>query len=205
MLLYRPLYSQSTMITPRCAPTLRAFCFALGLLLAHPFTLATEPRKPDWAAPIDASANMFRITPELYRSAQLSENDVDLVKALGIKTVVSLRNFHSDDQLLRTSGVKIKRVGINTWQVGDRHVIAALRAIKMAEKDGPVLLHCLHGADRTGLVSAMYRILYQGWTKEQALDELTQGGYGYHSLWKNIPNYLRKVDIEKIRQAVELP
>jgi protein tyrosine/serine phosphatase len=193
------------MITSRWALTFRAFCFALGLLLIHPLTHANEPRNPDWAAPIDTSANMFRITPELYRSAQLNENDVDLVKALGIKTVVSLRNFHSDDQLLRTSGVKIKRVGINTWQIGDRHVIAALRAIKMAQKDGPVLLHCLHGADRTGLVSAMYRILYQGWTKEQALEELTQGGYGYHSLWKNIPDYLHKADIEKIRHAVELP
>ena len=68
---------------------------------------------------------------------------------------------------------------------------------------GPVLMHCKHGADRTGLVSAMYRILYQNWTREQALDELVNGGYGYHSLWKNIPEYLKKVDIEAVRQKVE--
>jgi protein tyrosine/serine phosphatase len=92
---------------------------------------------------------------------------------------------------------------VSTWSVGDTQVIAALKAIKAAEKDGPVLLHCLHGADRTGLVSAMYRILYQGWTKDQALQELTEGGYGYHALWKNIPTYLRAVDVEKIRTAVE--
>jgi protein tyrosine/serine phosphatase len=173
------------------------------MLVLAPLVHAQQARKSEWAAPVEQSTNLFRITPVLYRSAQFSQKDVALVKSLGIQTVVSLRNFHDDDGLLRGSGVKIKRVGINTWAVGDKHVIAALKAIKTAEKDGPVLLHCLHGADRTGLVSAMYRILYQGWTKDQALQELTDGGYGYHSMWKNIPTYLRAVDVEKIRTAVE--
>jgi protein tyrosine/serine phosphatase len=178
-------------------------CMLVLMLVLAPLVHAQQARKSEWAAPVEQSTNLFRITPVLYRSAQFSQKDVALVKSLGIQTVVSLRNFHDDDRLLRGSGVKIKRVGINTWAVGDKHVIAALKAIKAAEKDGPVLLHCLHGADRTGLVSAMYRILYQGWTKDQALQELTEGGYGYHALWKNIPTYLRAVDVEKIRTAVE--
>jgi protein tyrosine/serine phosphatase len=178
-----------------------------GLMVFAPSLHAQDAgaaaRKPEWAAPVAASANLYSITPSLYRSAQLSPKDIALVKSLGIQTVVSLRNFHDDNALLNGSGVKIKRVGINTWSVGDKQVIAALKAIIDAEKDGPVLLHCLHGADRTGLVSAMYRMLYQGWSKDEALQELTQGGYGYHSMWKNIPTYINKVDIEKIRQAVE--
>jgi protein tyrosine/serine phosphatase len=178
-----------------------------SLLLFTPALYAQDAgavvRKPEWAAPVEASANLFSITPSLYRSAQLASKDIALVKSLGIQTVVSLRNFHDDQALLRGSGVKIKRVGINTWSVGDKQVVAALKAIKDAEKDGPVLLHCLHGADRTGLVSAMYRMLYQGWSKDDALQELTQGGYGYHSMWKNIPTYIKNVDIEKIRQAVD--
>jgi len=84
-------------------------------------------------------------------------------------------------------------------------VVASLRAIKAAASDGPVLLHCQHGADRTGLVSAMYRLLYQNWTREQALDELLNGDYGYHALWKNIPEYLRTVDLEAIRKRVDAP
>jgi protein tyrosine/serine phosphatase len=160
-------------------------------------------RKPEWAAPVEASVNLFSITSNLYRSAQLAPKDVALIKSLGIQTVVSLRNFNDDETVLRGSGVKIKRIGINTWSVGDKQVIAALKAIKAAEQDGPVLLHCLHGADRTGLVSAMYRMLYQGWSKDDALQELTQGGYGYHAMWKNIPRYIKKVDLEKVRSAVE--
>ncbi|NKQ78182.1 protein-tyrosine-phosphatase, partial [Rhizobium sp. UPM1134] len=37
---------------------------------------------------------------------------------------------------------------------------------------------------------------------EKALDELQSGGFGYHAIWANIPRYLRTVDVDKIRHAV---
>lgn len=126
------------------------------------------------------------------------------MQSLGIKTVISLRSFHSDEAVLKNSGIKLKRIRINTWDIDDKKIIAALRAIREAEKEGAVLLHCMHGADRTGLVSAMYRMVYQDWSKEQASDELMKGDYGYHSMWKNIPTYIRTVNIEKIRTQIEL-
>lgn len=161
------------------------------------------PRPADWAERIGDSPNFYRVTPTLYRSAQLGRADAAALAPLGIRTVVGLRAFHSDEKWLRQSGIATRRVKIYTWAIGDADVVAALKAIRRAEQDGPVLLHCWHGADRTGLIAAMYRILYQGWSKEQALDELEHGGYGYHAMWKNIPTYLRKVDIEKIRAQVE--
>lgn len=162
-------------------------------------------RRPEWATPVGKSPNLFQVTPTLFRSAQLGRDDVAELKALGIKNVVGLRAFHSDEDWLKQSGIKASRVKIYTWAVDDDNIVAALKAIRTAEKEGPVLLHCWHGADRTGLVSAMYRLLYQGWSKAQALDELLNGGYGYHALWKNIPAYLRDVDVEKIRHRVDGP
>lgn len=160
-------------------------------------------RPLEWAVPVGSSPNLFRVTPTLYRSAQLSQADVVELKKLGVKNVIGLRAFHSDDDWLRNSGIKASRIKIYTWAVDDANIVAALKAIRAAEKEGPVLLHCWHGADRTGLVTAMYRLLYQGWNKAQALDELQNGGYGYHAVWKNIPLYLRDVDVEKIRRRVE--
>ena len=29
---------------------------------------------------------------------------------------------------------------------------------------------------------AMYRILYQKWTKDKAIDEMLNGGYGFHAM-----------------------
>lgn len=160
-------------------------------------------RPSHWATPIDKASNLYRITPQLYRSAQIDKKDIALLQSLGIKTVVSLRALHSDRKLFKNSGIRMGRIKVIIWKINDDHVVRALRAIRVAEKDGAVLLHCQHGADRTGLVSAMYRILYQNWTREQALDELLNGGFGYHSLWKNIPEYLKKVDVETVRQRVE--
>ena len=39
-----------------------------------------------------------------------------------------------------------------------------MRMLKKTE-NGPFLIHCQHGADRTGLMSAMYRMLEQDWTR----------------------------------------
>jgi protein tyrosine/serine phosphatase len=175
-------------------------CSASLLQAAH---AQEAQRRPEWATRVGKSPNLFQVTPTLFRSAQLGRDDVAELKALGIRNVVGLRAFHSDDDWLRKSGIKASRVKIYTWAVDDENIVAALKAIRTAEKEGPVLLHCWHGADRTGLVSAMYRLLYQGWSKAQALDELLNGGYGYHALWKNIPAYLQAVDVEKIRRLVE--
>lgn len=198
------LYKIRKMQNKRLVVSLAALSCA-ALLLTTNVASAQENRPADWATPVAEAQNLYRIHQDFYRSAQLDSKDVALLQSLGIKTVVSLRSFHSDDKLLKDSSIRLQRVGINTWSINDQNVIAALRAIKAAEKDGPVLLHCLHGADRTGLVTAMYRILYQAWSKEQAMEELIKGGYGYHSMWRNIPKYLKKVNIEKIREGVSQP
>lgn len=157
-----------------------------------------------WAQSIaDAHVNnLHRITPTLYRSAQLSREDVPELQKLGIRKVISFRAFHADDSILAGTQIKMQRIRINTWYIRDEDMVTALKALRTADQDGPVLIHCQHGADRTGLVSALYRMVYQGWTREQALDELQHGGYGFHPIWQNITNYLKHVDVERLRHEV---
>ena len=39
----------------------------------------------------------------------------------------------------------------------------------------------------------MYRILYQKWSKDKAIDEMINGGYGFHTTWyNNIIEYIQK-------------
>ena len=68
----------------------------------------------------------------------------------------------------------------------------------------PVFVHCQYGADRTGTMCAAYRIAVQGWTKEEAIEEMTQGDFGFHGVWTNLVEYVRKVDIEKIKKKAGL-
>ncbi len=143
-------------------------------------------------------------SPNFYRSAQPeAEGFKALAKDPGIKTVVSLRAYHSDRPLVIGTGITPIRIRINTWHIETEDVVRALATIRRAETNGPVLLHCQHGADRTGLITALYRVLYQGWSKDAARTEMTQGAFGYHAIWGNIPRYLRRVDPERLRAKVE--
>jgi len=38
----------------------------------------------------------------------------------------------------------------------------------------------------------LYRILRQGWTSDEAIREMKEGGYNYHSIWLNLPRFIRK-------------
>lgn len=40
--------------------------------------------------------------------------------------------------------------------------------------------------DHLGMMVALYRMVYQNWEREKALNEMLNGGYGYHSMWKDI-------------------
>lgn len=159
-------------------------------------------RPSEWARPVVLGKNLFQIDPLLYRSEQLASDDIALLKSLGIRTIISFRGFHSDENVLSAPGITLVRVPIHAWNINDSHMVSALNAIMQARQNGAVLIHCQHGADRTGLVSAMYRMVYEGWSKDAALDELINGGYGYHSIWTNIPQYIKQVDIGKLRQQM---
>ena len=163
-------------------------------------------RPAQWAEPIELEGvpNLHRITPTLYRSEQPTALGFRNLEKLGIRTVINLRAFNSDDDEVRGTSLHTERVKIVTWNIEDEHVIAVMRLLRESA-NGPFLIHCKHGADRTGLMSAMYRILEQGWSADDALAELTGGGYGYHAVWKNILRYVRSADVDRLRAAIATP
>jgi len=74
----------------------------------------------------------------------------------------------------------------------------------LKSRDAKTLVHCRHGSDRTGTVVAGYRIAVDGWSKEMAIDEFINGGFGYHSFWfPNLPTLLKSIDVERFKKDVE--
>jgi protein tyrosine/serine phosphatase len=167
---------------------------------------AAPVRNARWAVPItlEGVPNLYRISPNLFRSEQPTTLGMKNLEQLGIRTVVNLRFFNNDRKEVAGTLLRTERVKILTWDIDDEQVIEVMRILRNPQ-NGPYLIHCQHGADRTGLMSAMYRILEQGWSVDDALAELTEGGYGYHSFWTNILRYVRTADIEKLRAAIGAP
>lgn len=181
----------------------RAAVRALALLTLATSTLATD-RPARWAAPVavDGAPNLHKVSDVLYRSAQPSAPGMKALEAMGVKTVLSLRSFHSDKREAKGTTLELVRVRFDTWDVDEDELVDALRILRDPAKQ-PVLVHCQHGADRTGMIIALHRVVYEGWTKAEAIDEMKNGGYGWHSLWTHIPKYVESLDVDALRKRVE--
>lgn len=161
-----------------------------------------QPQRPaHWAQSVKEDANLYRVDGNFYRSEQLTAEDVPAVQALGIKSVVNLRYFDRDDNegILAASGIRLLNMPLMTWRIKPRQIAEILYLIEQQQQQGPVLVHCYHGADRTGLISAMYRIVYHGWDVAEARREMQQGGFGYHSIWKNIDRMLNEQTVAQVK------
>jgi len=171
-----------------------------------PTTWTIGPRPSTWAIQMKSTSdvpNFYKINDNLYRSAQPTEVGMaQLREIVGIKTIINLRTLHSDSDEIGSTGLLNERLHVKAWHIEDEDVIKVMRDLSNREK-GPFLIHCQHGSDRTGVMCAMYRILYQGWTKEEAIDEMVNGGYGFHPLWNNIIKYIQAADIEKLRKDIQ--
>lgn len=143
--------------------------------------------------------NMHRVCPNFYRSGQPSRRGFKKLEQLGIKAVISMREYHSDRRRARGTKISTQRLPVAAGKLTEEHILDMLCRIRMAPK--PVLLHCWHGSDRTGCIVAAYRIVVQGWSLQQAEAEFRAPHYGHHNFWyKNIPILLRSTDWEKLRR-----
>jgi protein tyrosine/serine phosphatase len=125
------------------------------------------------------------------------------LKELGIKTIVNLRSFHSDREEIGDTGLSYEHIYMKTWHAEDEEVERFLK-ITTDPNRTPAFVHCQRGADSTGTMCAIYHIAVQGWSREEAIEEMTKGGFGFYSGWKNLINYIRELEIEEIKVRVSL-
>ncbi|MDH5692718.1 MAG: tyrosine-protein phosphatase [Gammaproteobacteria bacterium] len=177
------------------------------LLFVALSTSYAEPRvRPHaWATPVIGTEleNFYQVDKGVYRSRQPDDDNIPDMKSLNIKEVLNLRNNHSDDRELREGGFLLHRVKMNAGSVTEEQLIESLRIIK--DRTGPILIHCWHGSDRTGVTLAAYRIVFSGWSKADALDEMRNGGYGYHErIYPNLVGLINNLDVSKVKAALGL-
>jgi len=181
-----------------------------GMFLAAACGLAgaAQPaaeRPENWAKPVEAGGvpNFFRVSDDLYRSGQPTAEGMRNLKRLGVTTIVNLRSFHSDRDEIGNTGLAYEHIYMKAWHPERKEAVRFLQIVTDPKRT-PVLVHCQHGADRTGAMVAIYRVAVQGWTKEEAIREMTEGGYGFHAIWTNLPRWIRNLDIDAVAEEAGL-
>ena len=177
------------------------------IVLAIPFLVGTcgaertsTSHPAHWASPVQITGvpNLHKVSDSLYRSAQPTAEGMRNLKAMGIETVINLRSFHSDRDEIGDTGLGYEHICMKAWHPEEKEVVRFLRIVTDNQKT-PVLVHFQHGADRAGTMCAVYRVVVQGWTKEEAIKEMTEGGFGFHGIWDNLIQWINKLDIDKIK------
>jgi protein tyrosine phosphatase (PTP) superfamily phosphohydrolase (DUF442 family) len=161
---------------------------------------ADSSRPAEWAVKLDKPGlpNFHQVTTNLYRGAQPTAEGMAELEAMGIKSVINLRTFHSDKGELAGTGLKGIRITTQPWDGDNEEVIRFLKAISDTN-NLPAFVHCQRGADRTGLMCAMYRVAICDWSKQQAIEEMEDGGFAFNPAWKNLVRYVEKADVEKLK------
>lgn len=171
------------------------------LSMAYAVETPQPNRPPHWAQPIQMKGvpNLHKVSDTLYRSAQPSSEGMRNLRAIGVETIVNLRSFHSDRQEIGDTGLAYEHIYMKAWHPEEDDAVRFLQIVANPRRD-PVLVHCQHGADRTGTMCALYRVAVQGWSKEEAIEEMSQGEFGFHSLWDNLIQWINALDVERIKK-----
>jgi len=162
--------------------------------------LAAEPSSaPAQAIEAPGTSNLYRVSDTLYRSAQPTAEGFRSLKELGVVTVVNLRSYHSDRQEIGTTGLAYEHIYMKAWHPEHKEIVRFLQIVTDPKRT-PVLVHCQHGSDRTGTMTAVYRIVVEGWSKEDAVKEMTSEAFGFHRVWRNLPKWIEELDVEAVRR-----
>ncbi len=116
----------------------------------------------------------------LFRSAQLKTNELEeIIKMHGIKTVISLRGWPGKTAYYDAEAETLARLNTQflALDLDDKFYPPEkeLKKLFTAFENGdyPMLIHCRVGADRTGMVAALYQQVYMKKTVTESLQQLT--------------------------------
>ncbi|NLP57278.1 dual specificity protein phosphatase family protein [Lutibacter sp. B1] len=145
--------------------------------------------------------NLYKLNDFLYRSEQPSKKGMQEIENADIKTVLNLRKKNKDLKKSKNTQLKLMHFPIKTSKFSNNDIFESLKIIKEAEK--PILIHCWYGSDRTGVIVAAYRMVFENWPKDKAIAEFTDKRFGYHKLlYPNVLELLESIDVKSLKNKL---
>ncbi len=125
-----------------------------------------------------AYLNKHRVSDRLWRSAQPAPHQLARLKAEGVRTVVNLRGGreHGSWQLQKDAcdrlGIHLVEFVVRSRGAPDRETLLSAKAF-FDTIEYPAVLHCKSGADRAGFVAALYLVVFEGKSLDEAQRQLS--------------------------------
>ncbi len=142
--------------------------------------LAQESRNSQSAVTIK---NFGQMDDRFFRGGQPKEDEYRELAAIGIKTVIDLRNDPKDYGKEAVEALGMRYVNI---PMSDKDYPPAAKIqefLKLVEDPsiGKFYVHCAGGRHRTGVMGAVYRFNHYGWDFEKVYAEMKK--YDFYTRW----------------------
>jgi uncharacterized protein (TIGR01244 family) len=125
--------------------------------------------------------NFLRLNEQICTGGQPTLEDLERMKAEGIKAIISLRrhgesNFHAEEESARAKelGLRYFSIPVDSNAPKDEQVEEFLKIMKDPE-NRPVFIHC-QSANRVGAFWMIRRVLVDGWKLDDAVKEAEKIG-----------------------------
>jgi hypothetical protein len=127
-----------------------------------------------------APMNFAVVDAHLMRGGEVTEPNVEWLADHGVKAIVKLDDENPAEYMweVPVQSYHINKFGFNLSFAFVKNILAQ---IDSDAKYGAVYVHCEHGADRTGLIVALYRVA-RGWSIDDARAEMNDPKFGHSSL-----------------------
>lgn len=131
----------------------------------------------------------------VYRSDQMRPDDLrKTIRELGIRTVLNLRGanpgeawYDAERAAVVGSGAELVDMSLSSSEWMSRQQARTLARV-IQESPRPLLIHCYHGSERTGLASAMTHLLTEGQAVGDAAGEFS-ARYLYFGLGDGVTTF----------------
>jgi tyrosine-protein phosphatase SIW14 len=171
-------------------------CLAVVVLVLS-FLAPLSSARAESSAAGGTIPNFSEVEPWLYRGGRPEPDGIKALAARGIRTIVSLERgwFEKESsetkeerRLAEKGGLRFIHVPLHPFFKPGSEDLRRVLSIVLDPACHPVLVHCRKGSDRTGIIIAGFRIRHQGWTVDQAYEEMKSFGHKSVRLfwWKDV-------------------
>jgi protein tyrosine/serine phosphatase len=142
--------------------------------------LSDHERASGYAVDIE---NFGKVNDHFYRGSQPKGRNYDQLAALGVKTIVDLREDSDREERASAERAGLRYINLPMKEKSYPQADAAPRFLETVNNQAnwPVYVHCAGGRHRTGVMTAVYRMSVDGWNIEQAYKEMKQ--YDFYTSW----------------------
>jgi protein tyrosine/serine phosphatase len=139
---------------------------------------------------VDTGNFQIVVPGKVYRSGQLTEGQwVSYLQKYAIKSLLNLRGeqrgsgwYQGEVRMAAQLGVTHYDVKLSAIRDVESEMLSTILAI-MRQAPKPLLIHCQAGADRAGLIAAMYLFAIEGQRAEAAAQQLSLFYGHFPYLW----------------------